>query len=236
MSAPPGPVMVNAKTNDNNTGLFGTLMSNWPLLAGSVRSTTLGTPGSTVPNVTPRTPVTVTGLPWACSVAPSSNAPNTIVNSRFMICAAPCDSAGRGICIPCRRAISSTPLFVRLVDHRHDHGARVDTRRLVRRRLHLGTHPHPQCASAVQARSRATRRSEGDAAGLRVVLRMHARVAHDRHGVTGRTERRGKGERHGHRAVGLARHVEPAGIGQVGRRDRLVHAREDVPEVQLLGA
>src|ERR1043165_8899099 len=74
MTAPAGPVIVSGKTNDNSAGPpFGPLMLNCPLLTGSVRSTTVGTPGRTVPKVTPRPPVMVSGLPCECSRPPISS-------------------------------------------------------------------------------------------------------------------------------------------------------------------
>src|SRR6267378_6768584 len=63
---------------------------------------------------------------------------------------------------------------------------------------------------------------------------MHTSVAHDRHGVTTRTERGGEGERQGYRGACLAADVKATGVREVHSYDRLVHAREHVPEAQLL--
>jgi len=59
-----GPVITSGSTNVSSTWLFLVpTRSNWPLLVGSVREMTRGTPGRTVPNVRSRTRETVSGRP-----------------------------------------------------------------------------------------------------------------------------------------------------------------------------
>src|ERR1051325_6761019 len=247
MTAPAGPVIVSGKTNDNSAGPpFGPLMLNCPLLTGSVRSTTVGTPGRTVPKVTPRTPVMVSGLPCECSRPPISVA-SVSSSTRFIKSvslrqrrqrnlASPWRRAGESILPPPgRRAISSTQL-PRLVDHRHGDRTSIDTSSLVRRGLHLRAHPHKQITRAAERRGRARRRREGNAPRLRREQGVDARVADDRHRVRAGRQRGRQGERERHRGARLAGHVKATAIRKIARGDRLVHAREDVPEVQLLGA
>src|SRR5258707_8339347 len=132
---------------------------------------TLGTPGNTAPNVSPRTPVTFSGLPCAprtgVTAASSSATPITSQVRVFIGFRPPCDSAGRGKVYPLPAHITSSTPWTRLVDHRHRDVGRVDTLRLVRRRGYARADPHKQRTRAAEARVSTGHRVERHAADLR---------------------------------------------------------------------
>src|SRR6266550_8835124 len=137
--APAGPVITTGRVNVSAAWVScGPVKSNCPAFAALVRGTTVGTPGSTAPNTSERTPVTEMGR-CPLSGGTISAVTATVYASSFIPEALVCDSAGRGIWEPPAGAPpADSRTNSRLVRYRERHRASVAAGRLVRGRRHRG--------------------------------------------------------------------------------------------------
>src|SRR2546427_6001111 len=208
--------------------------SNWPLFAGSLRDTTPATPGNTVPKASGRTPLTPVCCPARGRVAAQTS--DRIVKGARMgfWSGAACDGAGRGAKPhPCRRLTIRPPELVRLVRHRHLHGADVGARHLAHRRRHRRRHEHEQGSAPTERGSRGPCGRRETRAGGIVDPIPAADPACDREVVRAEREVRWDHERHAHWSAGLTGNVESACAGTT-QRDGLRDARKDVAERQIV--
>src|SRR5205809_447417 len=231
--APAGPVITAGSKKVRDAVPPGCpFRSNWPLFAGSVRDTTLATPGNTVPKLSGRTPVTLV-CPARGRVTTQTS--DRIVKGARMGCwsGAACDGAGRGSNPhPCRRLTIRPPELERLVRHRHLHGADVGARHLAYRRGHRRPDEHEQSPSPAERGGRGPCGGREARAGRIVETIPATDPARDREVVRPEGEVRRNHERHAHWSAGLTGDVEAAGAGTT-KRDGLRDARKDGAERQI---
>src|SRR6266571_1316344 len=215
--APAGPVITAGSKKVRDAVPPGCpFRSNSPLFAGSVRDTTLATPGNTVPKLSGRTPVTLV-CPARGRVTTQTS--DRIVKGARMGCwsGAGCDGAGRGSNPhPCRRLTIRPPELERLVRHRHLHGANVGARHLAHRRGNR----RPYGGREARAGGIVDPIPATDPARDREVVRPEGQVRRNH-------------ERHAHWSAGLTGHVEAAGA-DAAKRDGFWDARKDVAERQIV--
>src|SRR5207245_1742380 len=210
--APSGPVITAGRTNVSCTSrFFFPDRSNRPLITASVRATTLAMP---------RTPVT----PFCCaangSAAPSARE-RVVRVARIGLCSGgACDRAGGGlVSCPRRRVTTPPPELVRLVDHRHLHGADIGSRRLAHRRGHRSTDEDEQVAGRAE-RGPGRSRERTDARARRVVDPVEATREADREVVETDGQVRRDYKREAHAGAALPRDGEAARAG-TAKRDPL---------------
>src|SRR5206468_6453743 len=200
--APRGPVITTGRTNVSCTSrFFFPDRSNRPLFTASVRETTLAIPWMTTPKPRSRTPVT----PFCCaangSAAPSASE-RVVRVARIGLCSGgACDRAGGGlVSCPRRRVTTPPPELVRLVDHRHLHGADIGSRRLAHRRGHRSTDEDEQVAGRAQ-RGPGRCRERTDARARRVIDPVEATREADREVVETEGQVRRDHKREAHAAL-----------------------------------
>src|SRR6266516_1417160 len=233
--APAGPVITAGSKKVRDAVPPGCpFTSNSPLFAGSVRDTTLATPGNTVPKLSGRTPVTLVCCPARGRVAAQTS--DRIVKGARMgfWSGAACDGAGRGSNPhPCRRLTIRPPELERLVRHRHLHGANVGARHLAHCRGHRRPHEHEQGPAPTERGSRRPYGGREARAGGIVDPIPATDPARDREVVRPEGQVRRNHERHAHWSAGLTGDVEAAGA-DAAKRDGFWDARKDVAERQIV--